>query len=160
MSEKKQRTAEEIQQDLHRQLSRALEPSGEKIDRSKIDLKRYRQVRWFFMKAFANVIWWDIVLNRPILRVFRTDPLPRWQKIARQYRRLALEMGGVLIKLGQFLSIRVDVLPPEVTGELAGLRDEVPAENTANIIAQVEEDFGRPIADIFVWFAPPHVGVR
>jgi predicted unusual protein kinase regulating ubiquinone biosynthesis (AarF/ABC1/UbiB family) len=156
--EKKQRTAEEIQQDLQRQLSRALEPSGEKIDRSQIDLKRYRKVRWFFMKAFANVVWWDIVLNRPVLRTFRTDPLPRWQKIARQFRQLALEMGGVLIKLGQFLSIRVDVLPPEVTQELAGLRDEVPADTYENITAQVEEDFGRPLVNIFEWFASQPLG--
>ncbi len=154
----RQRTAEEIQQDLQRQLSHALEPSGEKIDRSKIDLKRYRQVRWFFIKAFAHVIWWDIVLNRPILRWFRTEPLTRWQKIARQYRELALEMGGVLIKLGQFLSIRVDVLPVEVTRELAGLRDEVPADSYENIVAQVEEDFGRPVSEIFETFSARPLG--
>jgi hypothetical protein len=32
----------------------------------------------------------------------------------------------VLIKVGQFLSARVDVLPESVTAELAGLQDEVP----------------------------------
>ena len=35
-------------------------------------------------------------------------------------------MGGVMIKAGQFLSSRVDMLPPEITEELAGLQDEVP----------------------------------
>ena len=153
------RTAEEIQQDLHRELSQFLNnANGPLLDRSKIDVKRYRKVRWFFARAFLHVIWWDIVLNRPILRWFRTPSLPRWQKIARRYRYLALDMGGVLIKLGQFLSIRVDILPPEVTRELAGLQDEIPAEPFDAILAQVEEDFGRPVADIFEWFEPEPLG--
>jgi predicted unusual protein kinase regulating ubiquinone biosynthesis (AarF/ABC1/UbiB family) len=46
--------------------------------------------------------------------------------LARDFRALAIEMGGVLIKLGQFLSARVDVLPPEITEELLDLQDEVP----------------------------------
>ncbi len=144
------RTPEEIQQDLHRELSQVLTRESTRF--SKIDRKRYRRVRWFFARAFIHVIFWDIFLNRPILRWFRTPPLPRWQQIAHRYRLLAVEMGGVLIKLGQFLSIRVDVLPPEVTGELAGLQDEVPAEPLDRIIAQTEEDFGRPLAEIFEWF--------
>jgi hypothetical protein len=84
-------------------------------DAVSLDLKRYRKVRWFFIKALLHVLFWDIVLNRPLLRGLRTPPLPRWQRLSRRYRELAVDMGGVLIKLGQFLSIRVDVLPAEVT---------------------------------------------
>ena len=153
-----QRTPEEIQQDLHRELSQALNAGTTRPDTSKIDLKRYRKVRWFFAKAFVHVIWWDIILNRPILRWFRTPPLPRWQKIAGRYRGLAVEMGGVLIKLGQFLSIRVDILPPEVTGELAGLQDEIPPEPLKDVVAQIEADFGCPISEIFNWFDPEVLG--
>ena len=158
MSNNRQRTPEEIQQDLHRQLSQTLRPDTRGIEPSKIDKKRYRKVRWFFIKAFASVIWWDIILNRPILRWFRTPPLLRWQQIARRFRYLAVEMGGVLIKLGQFLSIRVDILPPEVTGELAGLQDEIPAERFEDIIAQIEQDFDLPISEVFTWFDPEPVG--
>lgn len=152
------RTVEQIQQDLHRQLEQTFERESKDPDPSNIDLRRYRKVRRFFARAFLHVIWWDIILNRPILRRFRTPPLPRWQKIARRYRILAVDMGGVLIKLGQFLSIRVDVLPAAVTGELAGLQDEVPAAPLAGIAAQIEQDFGRPLASIFTWFSPDPVG--
>lgn len=158
MSDNHQRTPEEIQQDLHRELEQILHPGGAKLDQAKIDWQRYRKVRWFFIKAFVRVIFWDIVLNRPILRWLRTPPLPRWQKIARNFRLLAVEMGGVLIKLGQFLSIRVDILPPEVTRELAGLQDEVPPEKLESVLAQIEADFGRPITQIFEWFSPEPVG--
>lgn len=153
-----QRTPEEIQQDLHRELGQILHPEGLKAGSAKIDWQRYRKVRWFFARAFLHVIWWDIILNRPVLNWLRTPPLPRWQKIASRYRSLAVDMGGVLIKLGQFLSIRVDILPSEVTRELAGLQDEVPPERLEAVIAQVEADFGRPLAEIFSWFSPQPVG--
>lgn len=144
-----QPTPEEIQQNLHRQLGQALKRAESSPAAAKIDKKRYRKVRWFFARAFAHVIWWDIILNRPLLQWFRTPAIPRWQQIARRYRHLAVEMGGVLIKLGQFLSIRVDILPAEVTGELAGLQDEVPPERYEDIVRQIEADFGRPLAQIF-----------
>ena len=67
-------------------------------------------------------------------------------------------MGGVLIKLGQFLSVRVDILPREVTSELSGLRDEIPAEPIDAIIAQIEEDFGAPASDMFAWISPEPLG--
>ncbi|MBT8333133.1 MAG: hypothetical protein KJP19_01775, partial [Deltaproteobacteria bacterium] len=103
-----------------------------------IDKKRYNRIRNFFLRTFLHLIFWDIILNRPALRWMRTDPSARWQRISKNYRKLAVEMGGVLIKLGQFLSVRVDILPREVTQELSGLRDEIPAEPLAKIIPQIE----------------------
>lgn len=158
VSNNQQRSPAEIQQDLHRELSQALKRAPGLAGPAKIDWARYRKVRWFFAMAFLQVIWWDIVLNRPLLRWLRTPPLPRWQKIARRFRFLAVEMGGVLIKLGQFLSIRVDILPPEVTGELAGLQDEIPPAPLAAVVTQVEADFGRPLAQLFDHFSPEPLG--
>lgn len=123
-----------------------------------IDFRRYRKVRRFVTRVFLQVVWWDVVLNVPGLRRFRRPPLVRYQEIARRYRSLAAEMGGVLIKLGQFLSTRVDILPPEITGELAGLQDEVPPERFADIARQIEADFGRPAAEVFAWIATEPVG--
>ncbi len=157
-NKQRQRTPEEIQQDLHRELGQVLNNEPTKPESTRIDFKRYRKVRWFFAKVFLHVIWWDIILNRPILRWFRTPSTPRWKNIARNYRALAVEMGGVLIKLGQFLSIRVDILPPEVTGELAGLQDEIPAESLELVTAQIEEDFGCPITEIFDEFLTVPLG--
>ncbi len=134
-------------------------PTPKKIKANcSIDQKRYKAVRKFFVGLFVHLIFWDIILNRPGLRWLRRKPTQRWQKISRNYRELAIEMGGVLIKLGQFLSVRVDILPREVTSELAGLRDEIPAEQPAAIIRQIEEDFDRPISALFAWFSPVPVG--
>ena len=125
---------------------------------SLIDKKRYKRIRKFFLRTFLHLIFWDIILNRPALRWIRTDPSVRWRRISRNYRKLAIEMGGVLIKLGQFLSVRVDILPREVTHELSSLRDEIPAEPLAKIIPQIEEDFDRPISELFEWISTEPLG--
>ena len=123
-----------------------------------IDLKRYRKVRWFFVKVLLQIVYWDILLNRPILRWFRPDPLPRWQSVARRYKEMAMDMGGVLIKLGQFLSIRVDILPPEVTTELADLQDEVAPETYQDIVRELENDFHISLTDRFKDLSPEPLG--
>jgi predicted unusual protein kinase regulating ubiquinone biosynthesis (AarF/ABC1/UbiB family) len=123
-----------------------------------IDQKRFTTVRNFFIRTFLHVIFWDIFMNRPLLRWFRRQSTRRWQKISRDYRHLAIEMGGVLIKLGQFLSVRVDILPPEVTNELIGLRDELPAAAIDTIIPQIEDDFNQPVAELFEYIDPKPLG--
>lgn len=92
---------------------------------------------------FARVIFWEIVLRwllgEGIVRRGRAGRLRRW---ARQFRNLAADMGGVMIKLGQFISSRVDLLPPEVLAELSTLQDEVPTIDFAIIRRRVEEELG------------------
>ncbi len=120
------------------------------------DWLRYLRVVRFFAGAFLSIIWWDLILRQvPGLRgVVKQSSLERWRRIARRFRRLAVELGGVLIKLGQFLSVRVDVLPRVVTAELAGLQDEVPPESLADIQAIIEAEYGQPVGQVFRWFAP------
>jgi predicted unusual protein kinase regulating ubiquinone biosynthesis (AarF/ABC1/UbiB family) len=121
-----------------------------------VDRLRYLRVVWFFAGVFTSFIWWDLLLRRvPGVRGFaQRSAAARWQATARRFRRLAVQMGGVLIKLGQFLSIRVDVLPEVVTSELAGLQDEVPSESFADIQAVIAGSFGRPADQVFAWLAP------
>jgi predicted unusual protein kinase regulating ubiquinone biosynthesis (AarF/ABC1/UbiB family) len=120
-----------------------------------IDRRRYFRIVRFFAGAITHFFLWEIVL-RTILgrRAVERSFARRWQRIAHRYRLLAIELGGVLIKLGQFLSVRVDVLPRAVTAELAGLQDEVPAEELAAVLAVVEADYARPAGAVFAWFAP------
>jgi predicted unusual protein kinase regulating ubiquinone biosynthesis (AarF/ABC1/UbiB family) len=123
-----------------------------------LDRRRQRRVRRFFIRAALHILWWDIILNRPLLQRFRTPTQVRWPKLAHSYRRLALELGGVLIKLGQFLGSRVDLFPPEVISVFDGLQDEVPPAPFEMIAAQTEADFGRPLATIFAAFSPQAIG--
>ena len=116
---------------------------------------RTRRILWFGARTVAAFIWWDLIL-RAILgreRVMR-GALARYVRIAREFRNLAVSMGGVLIKVGQFVSSRVDVLPREITDELAGLQDEVPPEKFEDIRAVVETELGKPLAEAFAFFDP------
>jgi predicted unusual protein kinase regulating ubiquinone biosynthesis (AarF/ABC1/UbiB family) len=109
-----------------------------------IDQLRYRRILRFFAGVIANIIWWDLVMGRlPVARQRVVNSRPqRLRHIARDFRGLAIEMGGVMIKLGQFLSSRVDVLPIEVTQELQGLQDEVPPADSEQVFALLREQLG------------------
>jgi predicted unusual protein kinase regulating ubiquinone biosynthesis (AarF/ABC1/UbiB family) len=114
---------------------------------------RYRRIIFFFISILLGVIFWDLILPRIGLKGWsQNTKTNRYRKIARRYRDLAVEMGGVLIKVGQFLSARVDIMPGEVTDELANLQDEVPAEDFENIRAVIESEFGVPILEKYVEF--------
>ncbi len=65
------------------------------------------------------------------------------------FRKTAITHGGLLIKLGQFLSSRADLLPQEALAELATLQDEVPAEPFDDIRAVLELELGAPLEAIF-----------
>ncbi len=100
-------------------------------------------------------LWWDFLLPRIGLGVLsRRTRSGRMRRIARSFRELAVRMGGVLIKVGQFLSSRLDVLPREITAELSDLQDEVGAEAFEAIREVVEAEFGAPLAERFEVFDP------
>lgn len=115
--------------------------------------RRFSRIVLFFGRVVLNFIIWEIVLRRIGFRGLanRTGP-GRYAAAAGRFRALAIRMGGVLIKVGQFLSARVDVLPEYITEELSGLQDEVPAEDFAAIRAVVVRELGAPLADRFAWF--------
>ena len=67
-----------------------------------------------------------------------------------EHVRLGLEeLGTTGIKLGQILSTRPDLLPPDLIAELEKLRDRVPAVPTDVIIQTVESELGCPLAEVF-----------
>ncbi|MFN2151866.1 MAG: ABC1 kinase family protein, partial [Anaerolineales bacterium] len=115
---------------------------------------RYRRITFFFARLIGGIIIWDLIFPRIGLRGRSQATRPeRQRQMAVHFRALAIEMGGVMIKLGQFLSTRADVLPPEITAELAGLQDEVPAEPFEAIRQIIEREYQSPIPEKFLQFA-------
>ena len=115
--------------------------------------ERYRRIVFFFARVLTSLILWDVILPWLGLRSWsQHSRLTRLERIARQYKQLAIEMGGVLIKVGQFLSARVDVLPDVITTELSGLQDEVPPEDFSAIRREIESEFNAPLAEVFLEF--------
>lgn len=114
---------------------------------------RYTRVTFFFARVVLSVLLWDVFLRRVGLRRLsrRTAPA-RYRRAAERFRDLATRMGGVWIKVGQFLSARLDVLPEAITSILADLQDEVAPEPFETMRGVVVEEFGASLEDRFDWF--------
>lgn len=122
-----------------------------------LDRARLRVVRRFFRRVILHLLFHDLLPTWLNLGRFRSDPLPRWRRLAREFRELAAELGGFLIKLGQVLSTRVDLLPREVTGELAQLQDEVAPVPFPAVRAALAAELGDPDA-LFASFEEEPLG--
>jgi predicted unusual protein kinase regulating ubiquinone biosynthesis (AarF/ABC1/UbiB family) len=119
---------------------------------------RHLRIALFFTGLVLHFLWWDVFLKHGWLSVFRTPWVPRWQRNTRRFKALALQWQGLWVKLGQFLSTRVDILPLAITSELESLRDDVPAEPGERIIALLEAEFNCPIAKLFSGFSMSPIG--
>ena len=72
---------------------------------------------------------------------------------ARRVTRMAVHLKGMLVKSGQYLSARPDLLPEPYIEELAGLQDAVPPRPYAQIARQVAHELGQPPDQAFAEFA-------
>ena len=114
---------------------------------------RYRRILRFAALSLAQTWWYDLFLPRVGLgRLAERSRSARMQRIARRFHALAVDLGGLMIKVGQFMSSRLDVLPPEITKELEGLQDEVPPVPFADIRAAAEAQLGMPLERAYAWF--------
>jgi predicted unusual protein kinase regulating ubiquinone biosynthesis (AarF/ABC1/UbiB family)/nucleotide-binding universal stress UspA family protein len=73
---------------------------------------------------------------------------------ARRFRAALEELGPTFGKLGQILSTRPDLLPPEVVDELAGLQDHVTPLSEAEVVAMMEKELRVPWEDVFAGIEP------
>jgi len=74
--------------------------------------------------------------------------------LARNLRAALDEAGGMFIKLGQVLSTRADLLPPDVIAELSRLQDDVTPADPASIEALLTAELGAPPRAVFASFDP------
>lgn len=72
-------------------------------------------------------------------------------------RTLLEDLGPTFIKIGQMLSIRSDLLPPEVILELEKLQDDVPAVPIQEIKEKLELELGVPPEKLFYSFNEDYV---
>lgn len=113
---------------------------------------RYRRILRFAAWNLAVTWWFELFLPRIGLgRIAARTRSKRMKRFARRFHVLAVELGGLMIKVGQFLSSRLDILPPEITRELEGLQDEVPPVPFHAIRALAEAELGAPLEQVFAF---------
>lgn len=111
---------------------------------------RYRRIMRFASWNLAVTWWYEVALARVgLARIAERTRAERMGRFAKRFHVLAVDLGGLMIKVGQYMSSRLDVLPPQITAELEGLQDEVPAVPFDQIRELAERELGLPLERVF-----------
>ncbi|MBM0741210.1 AarF/ABC1/UbiB kinase family protein [Phormidium sp. CLA17] len=89
-------------------------------------------------------LWWDRAVSRKSNR-YRN-------RRAQWLVGTLLDLGPTFIKLGQALSTRADLLPPEYVEALTRLQDKVPEFSADDAIATIEAELGASIYSLYRQF--------
>jgi len=103
-------------------------------------LARQREI-FLSASTFLFFIWWD--------RFWQDNTSRTRSNRAEWLVRNMLELGPTFIKVGQSLSTRVDLLPPEYISSLAQLQDKVPAFSAKEARDIVELELGKPLYNLY-----------
>src|SRR5579883_309876 len=127
------------------------------MKRKKTRINRFSQMIRF-LRVARLLLWTLWVIYRERRRVIRAhergnyDVRPNIEvlvKVLVAFRQTAIKLGVLMIKLGQFLSSRADLLPEQALDVLTALQDEVPPAPFSHVVSVVEEALGKPIDQIF-----------
>jgi ubiquinone biosynthesis protein len=119
--------------------------------------ERYRQIAGVLARYGLGYLLGVLGLERfePLSHGLLGHPRRTEPYTQAEHLRMALEeLGAAFIKLGQLLSTRADLLPPDYLAELAKLQDAVPPVPADAVRTALIAELGRPIEDTFATFDP------
>src|SRR5256712_6575126 len=111
-----------------------------------------------FLRVTRLLLWTIWVIYRERRRVIRAHEKGNYEvqpnievliKVLVAFRETAIKLGVLMIKLGQFLSSRADLLPEQALAVLISLQDEVPPAPFEHVVSVIESELGKPIEEIF-----------
>lgn len=118
---------------------------------------RIYRIVWMSIKFFIQVVWFQ----RKHRGQFTPTIQAKWERMivkqAIEYKETALYLGGLMIKVGQFLSARADVLPQAFIEELEGLTDRVPPVERELAMDVLQEEWNGPISQYTKWISPESI---
>lgn len=111
-----------------------------------------------FLRVSRLLLWTIWVIYRERRRVIRARERGNYEvrpnvevliRVLVAFRKTAVKLGVLMIKLGQFLSSRADLLPEQALAVLSSLQDEVPPEPFSHVVSVIEAELGKPVEQIF-----------
>ena len=121
-------------------------------------MRRYRQIARILTRYGFGQVLSQLGIGRmiaPGLQRLRFSSAEILHSTPAERVRMAVEeLGPTFIKLGQILSTRADIVPPDLIHELEKLQDTVPPTPFPLIQAQVELELKRPLSELFATFDP------
>ncbi|HEY4770246.1 MAG TPA: AarF/ABC1/UbiB kinase family protein [Myxococcales bacterium] len=121
------------------------------------DLKRLREISSVVVRHGFGELWdrariWEVLGRRePGERPSREEVRAT---SARRFRETLAELGPTFIKLGQILSSRPDILPPDFIAELSHLQDRAAPLPVTTVFQLIDQGLGRPANQLFAWIDP------
>jgi predicted unusual protein kinase regulating ubiquinone biosynthesis (AarF/ABC1/UbiB family) len=100
-------------------------------------LSVFVQVYWYKFRKKSSAEW-DIL----------------WGEIGRNFRKMLFDLEGLLIKVGQMLSIRADLLPNSFIKQIQDLVDQVPASSWEDIKKVLEKEWDGKIEEKLLSIEP------
>src|SRR5947209_3604419 len=120
-------------------------------------INRFSQMIRFF-RVSRLLLWTIWVIYNERRRVVRARERGNYEvrpnievliKVLVAFRVTAVKLGVLMIKLGQFLSSRADLLPEQALAALSSLQDEVPPEPFSHVVSVLETELGKPLEQVF-----------
>ncbi len=118
-------------------------------------LRRYREI----IGVLAKHGYWALIEQLGLVslvtwptRLRRREPPPPPYTLSQRARIAIEELGPTFIKLGQMLSVRPDLVPPEFLIELARLQDEVRPAPWSEMVTVLETEYRGAWQKIFASF--------
>ena len=111
-----------------------------------------------FLRVSRLLLWTLWVIYRERRRVIRARERGNYEvrpnvevlvKVLVAFRVTAIKLGVLMIKLGQFLSSRADLLPEQALEALSSLQDEVPPAPFSHVVSVIETELGKPVEQVF-----------
>ena len=111
-----------------------------------------------FLRVSRLLLWTIWVIYRERRRVIRAHERGNYEvrpnidvliRVLTAFRQTAIKLGVLMIKLGQFLSSRADLLPEEALAVIGSLQDEVPPAPFSHVVSVIETELGKPVEEVF-----------
>lgn len=119
-------------------------------------------MRWIIIRRVLTIrlallfvidYWKICMISRRLEGLEREKAMNRiYQKAGRRMKNTAFLLKGIIVKIGQFLSMRHDILPKAFTNELIDLQDSLPAVPFNKIYRSIETELGEQLDDVFLSF--------
>ena len=119
------------------------------------DLGRMQKILLVFLEEGLGHYILSTKLRRHLpfrKRIQTTRPLNDTQALALHLRHAFERLGPAFVKLGQLLSLRSDLVPEEFCREFEKLQDQVQPFPFTQVKKVLEEDFKKPLSEIFRTF--------
>src|ERR1700737_1196092 len=116
-----------------------------------------------FVRVSRLLLWTIWVIYGERRRVLRarergdTDAQPNVElliDVLIAFRHTAVQLGVLMIKLGQFLSSRAALLPQRALDVLSSLQDEVPPAPFSHVVSVIESELHQPVTALFMSIEP------